>query len=176
MPEHSDLSFTPIADIGPRLRDGRLSPAALEEQCLGRIAALDPTLNAFITVTADLAREQARAAERDLRAGHWRGPLHGVPVAVKDFYDTAGIRTTGGPPPFAGMDRGGCAAASCDVARGFTPALAPTRGSMTTPPPDPSPTLHPRPASTLRAVAAAAHHWLRRRRRGAARPVALTPH
>jgi Asp-tRNA(Asn)/Glu-tRNA(Gln) amidotransferase A subunit family amidase len=54
----------------------------------------NPTLNAFITVTADLAHEQARNAEREIRAGHWRGPLHGVPVAVKDFYDTAGIRTT----------------------------------------------------------------------------------
>jgi len=66
------------------------------EHCLRRIDALQPTLNAFITVTADLAREQARDAERELAGGHWRGPLHGVPVAVKDFYDTAGIRTTAG--------------------------------------------------------------------------------
>lgn len=94
MSEHSDLSFASIADIGARMADGRLSPVALAERCLDRIEALDPTLRAFITVTAELAREQARGAESDLRAGHRRGPLHGVPVAVKDFYDTAGIRTT----------------------------------------------------------------------------------
>jgi aspartyl-tRNA(Asn)/glutamyl-tRNA(Gln) amidotransferase subunit A len=89
-----DPSFLSIADIGRRFRDSRLSPVALVQHCLDRIEALNPTLNAFITVTADLAHEQARNAEREIRAGHWRGPLHGVPVAVKDFYDTAGIRTT----------------------------------------------------------------------------------
>lgn len=96
MPEHFDLSFAPIADISTRMRHGRLSPVAVVEHCLDRIEALNPTLNAFITVTEELAREQARRAQSDMRAGHWRGPLHGVPVAVKDFYDTAGIRTTAG--------------------------------------------------------------------------------
>jgi aspartyl-tRNA(Asn)/glutamyl-tRNA(Gln) amidotransferase subunit A len=96
-----DFSFASIADISTRVRDGRLSPVALVQHCLDRIELLNPRLNAFITVTADLAREQARNAERDIRAGHWRGPLHGVPVAVKDFYDTAGIRTTAGFEHFA---------------------------------------------------------------------------
>lgn len=96
MTERLDLSFAPIADLGTRMRHGRLSPVAVVEHCLDRIEALNPTLNAFITVTEELAREQARRAEGDVRAGHWRGPLHGVPVAVKDFYDTAGIRTTAG--------------------------------------------------------------------------------
>ncbi len=96
MIERLDLSFASIADIGAEIRDGQLSPVALADHCLHRIEALNPTLNAFITVTAELAREQARKAEIDIRAGHWRGPLHGVPVAVKDFYDTAGIRTTAG--------------------------------------------------------------------------------
>ncbi len=94
MAEELDLSFASIVDINVRLRDGSLSTAALVEHSLARIATLNPTLNAFITVTVDLAREQARRAETDIRSGHWRGPLHGVPVAVKDFYDTAGIRTT----------------------------------------------------------------------------------
>lgn len=89
-----DLSFAPIADVSARMRDGRLAPVELVEHCLRRIAALNPSLNSFITVTTELAREQARRAEREIRAGHWRGPLQGVPVAVKDFYDTAGIRTT----------------------------------------------------------------------------------
>jgi len=101
MSEHIDLSFGSIADISARLRDRRLSPVALAEHCLERIEALNPTLNAFITVTAELAREQARKAESDIQAGHWRGPLHGVPVAVKDFYDTAGILTTAAFEHFA---------------------------------------------------------------------------
>jgi aspartyl-tRNA(Asn)/glutamyl-tRNA(Gln) amidotransferase subunit A len=96
MSEQIDLSFASIADISARVRDARLSPVSLVQHCLERIEALNPKVNAFITVTAELAREQARNAERDIRAGHWRGPLHGVPVAVKDFYDTAGIRTTAG--------------------------------------------------------------------------------
>lgn len=51
-------------------------------------------LNAFITVLADQALEQARDAKAEIRSGHWRGPLHGIPIGIKDFYDTAGIRTT----------------------------------------------------------------------------------
>ncbi len=88
--------FAPIAELARDIRERRLSPLALVEKCLGRIEALNPRLNAFITVTTDLAREQAGQAEREIAAGHWRGPLHGIPVAVKDFYDTAGVRTTAG--------------------------------------------------------------------------------
>jgi aspartyl-tRNA(Asn)/glutamyl-tRNA(Gln) amidotransferase subunit A len=91
-----ELTFAPIADVAARLHAGALSPVALAEHSLGRILSLGPALRAFITVTVDLAHTQARAAERELGAGRWRGPLHGVPVAVKDFYDTAGIRTTAG--------------------------------------------------------------------------------
>src|ERR1041385_1205533 len=90
-----------IVDASKGLRDGSVSSTTLTENCLGRIVALNPKLNAFITVTAELAREQAARADRELRAGTWRGPLHGVPVAIKDFYDTAGIRTTAGFEPFA---------------------------------------------------------------------------
>src|SRR5215208_7498146 len=89
-----DLDFASLADIGAWLRDGSLSPLRVVEHCLRRIALLDPRLHAFITVTGDLARRQAATAEEELRAGRRRGPLHGVPVAVKDFFDTAGIRTT----------------------------------------------------------------------------------
>ena len=96
MAEQIDLSFASIDDISAQVRDGRLSSVALVQHCLDRIEALNPALNAFITVTTELAHEQARSAERDIRDGQWRGPLHGVPVAVKDFYDTAGIRTTAG--------------------------------------------------------------------------------
>ena len=96
-----NLSFTGIAEIAAAIRDRTVSPIALVDRCLERIGELNPRLNAFITVTGDLAREQARAADREVQAGQWRGPLHGVPVAVKDFYDTAGIRTTAGDAVFA---------------------------------------------------------------------------
>jgi aspartyl-tRNA(Asn)/glutamyl-tRNA(Gln) amidotransferase subunit A len=88
--------FAPISELARDIRRRRLSPLALAEKCLSRIAALNPRLNAFITVTAELTREQARQAEREIAAGQWRGPLHGIPVAIKDFYDTAGVRTTAG--------------------------------------------------------------------------------
>ena len=66
----------------------------LVDTCLDRIAKLNPRINAFITVLADEVREQARTAEAEIAAGKSRGPLHGVPVGIKDMFDTAGIRTT----------------------------------------------------------------------------------
>lgn len=96
-----EVSLASIGELSTRIRAGTLSPIALLDQCLSRIETLNPRLNAFITVTADLAREQARAADAEIAAGHWRGPLHGVPVAVKDFYDTAGTRTTAAFERFA---------------------------------------------------------------------------
>ncbi len=86
-----DLS---LAEAGRRLRDGSLSAVALAEQALARIAAVDPGLHAFITVTAERAMADARRADAELAAGRDRGPLHGLPYALKDIYDTAGIRTT----------------------------------------------------------------------------------
>ena len=63
---------------------------------LERISRFNPPLNAFITVTADFARKQARQAEREIAAGRYRGPLHGIPISLKDLFYTAGIRTTAG--------------------------------------------------------------------------------
>ena len=85
-----------IAEAGRQLRAGSLTSAALTEAVLARIDATEPALNAFITRTDDLAREQATAADVELAAGRDRGPLHGIPFALKDLYDTAGIPTTGG--------------------------------------------------------------------------------
>jgi aspartyl-tRNA(Asn)/glutamyl-tRNA(Gln) amidotransferase subunit A len=76
------------------VRAGRLSSAELTAACLDTIARLDPVLNAFIAVTADRARAEAAAADRELAAGRWRGPLHGIPVSVKDLIDVAGTPTT----------------------------------------------------------------------------------
>ena len=91
-----DLLFAPIAEIAARYRRGDLSPVEITEHTLARIAALNPTLNAFITVTADEARASARRAATELAAGADRGLLHGIPIALKDLVDTAGIRTTCG--------------------------------------------------------------------------------
>jgi aspartyl-tRNA(Asn)/glutamyl-tRNA(Gln) amidotransferase subunit A len=83
-----------IVELAPRLRGKELSPVELTHDCLDRIEKLNPALNAFITVTAESALAQARVAESEISRGEWRGPLHGIPVALKDIIDTAGTRTT----------------------------------------------------------------------------------
>jgi aspartyl-tRNA(Asn)/glutamyl-tRNA(Gln) amidotransferase subunit A len=84
-----------IADVAPRIRSGEISPVELVRDCLARIEA-SRALNAFITVFENTALEEAHAAERDIRAGGWRGPLHGVPISLKDLVDVAGRETTSG--------------------------------------------------------------------------------
>lgn len=83
-----------IAKLAPRLRRKEVSPVEITSDCLDAIAKLNPSLNAFITVMADSALEEARAAEAEIARGEWRGPLHGIPIALKDLIDTAGVRTT----------------------------------------------------------------------------------
>ncbi len=83
-----------ISEIAARLRRKEVSPVEITRACLDRIEKLDPPLNAFITVTAESALAEARAAEIEIARGEWRGPLHGIPIALKDLIDTAGTRTT----------------------------------------------------------------------------------
>ncbi len=71
-----------------------MSPVEVATECLDRIRHLQPSLNAFITVLPEKAMDEAKAAELEIQKGHSKGVLHGVPIAVKDFYDTAGIPTT----------------------------------------------------------------------------------
>lgn len=92
----SDTINLALEQTAALVRDRRVSPVELTEACLARIGAAEPRLNAFVTVTGDLARAQAREAEGEIAAGHYRGPLHGIPVAVKDLFTTKGIRTTAG--------------------------------------------------------------------------------
>jgi aspartyl-tRNA(Asn)/glutamyl-tRNA(Gln) amidotransferase subunit A len=87
----SVLTLTAAAE---QIRTRRLSPVELTRECLAHIERLNPLLNAFITVTPDLALEQARHAEAEINAGKYRGPLHGIPIGLKDLFDTAGVRTT----------------------------------------------------------------------------------
>ena len=94
------MYYDSIAELSRRIHEQAVSPVEVVEACLRRIETLNPALNAFITVMADDARDQAKAAEAEIKAGQWRGPLHGLPVAVKDFYDTAGVATTAGFGPF----------------------------------------------------------------------------
>jgi aspartyl-tRNA(Asn)/glutamyl-tRNA(Gln) amidotransferase subunit A len=83
-----------LQDEAKLIRTKKVSPVEVVDACLKRIEEFNPKLNAFITVLADQAREQAKVAEAEIKAGKWRGPLHGIPVGIKDFYDTAGIKTT----------------------------------------------------------------------------------
>ena len=88
--------FAPLHEVASLLERRELSPVELTEAILLRIDALDPALNAYQLVLADRAREDARRAEAEIAAGRYRGPLHGVPIAVKDLLATAGVTTAAG--------------------------------------------------------------------------------
>ncbi|MFQ5937525.1 MAG: amidase [Acidiferrobacterales bacterium] len=96
-----DLAFASIGELAPRLAAREISPVELTEAVLARIAQLDDKLNAYITVLEDRTLQSARTAESDIRAGDYRSPLHGVPVAIKDLFATRGVRTTFGSPLFS---------------------------------------------------------------------------
>lgn len=85
-----------MAQLAARIRARRLSPLELVRVYLERIERLNPRLNAFLTVTAEAAVTEARRAEREIARGRWRGPLHGIPVALKDNIYTRGVHTTAG--------------------------------------------------------------------------------
>jgi aspartyl-tRNA(Asn)/glutamyl-tRNA(Gln) amidotransferase subunit A len=88
------LHFLTIAEASALIAARKLSPLEYVDALLARAEALDDQVNAFVTRTAELAREQARVAEREITRGRFRGPLHGIPFGVKDIFDTAGILTT----------------------------------------------------------------------------------
>jgi aspartyl-tRNA(Asn)/glutamyl-tRNA(Gln) amidotransferase subunit A len=90
-----ELCYLSIAEASRLMATKELSPVELTRAYLERIDALDAKLHAYITVTADLAIDQARAAEKDILSQGPRSPMHGIPFALKDIYDTAGIATTG---------------------------------------------------------------------------------
>ncbi|HET8999456.1 MAG TPA: amidase [bacterium] len=96
----NELAFASVSELAVRIRSRDLSPVAVVDDLLARTERCR-ALNAFITVTADMARAQAASAEREINAGRYRGPLHGIPVSLKDLIDTKGIRTTRGSRIFA---------------------------------------------------------------------------
>ena len=89
-----------LAETSDLLRRKKISPVELSEACLARIEQLNPSINAFITVMHDSALAQAREAENEIQRGNWRGPLHGIPIGLKDLIDTAGVKTTCGSALF----------------------------------------------------------------------------
>src|SRR5438876_4035455 len=92
----SNISQLSLSEASQLVRSKKVSPVELTYACLNRIERLNPKLNAFIIVTADSALAEARQAEAEIQHDRWRGPLHGIPIALKDLVDTAGVRTTAG--------------------------------------------------------------------------------
>jgi aspartyl-tRNA(Asn)/glutamyl-tRNA(Gln) amidotransferase subunit A len=96
MTNREQLLSLHVAELAQKFRLHQLSPVEVTDAYLARIEATEPRLHAYITVTAELARQAARDAEAEIMAGRWRGPFHGVPVALKDLCNTKGILTTSG--------------------------------------------------------------------------------
>jgi aspartyl-tRNA(Asn)/glutamyl-tRNA(Gln) amidotransferase subunit A len=94
--EASELCYLGLRSLGTLMQRQELSPVEATEAVVDRVEKIDRQLNSFITLLRDEAMAQARAAEREILEGHYRGPLHGIPIAVKDLYYTKGIRTTAG--------------------------------------------------------------------------------
>src|SRR5581483_5243698 len=92
----SDITMLSLEDVAGRIAAKDVSPVEATEAALARIEALQPKLNAFVTVTAEQALAKAREAAKQIARGDYRGALHGVPVAIKDLFDTKGVRTTAG--------------------------------------------------------------------------------
>jgi Asp-tRNA(Asn)/Glu-tRNA(Gln) amidotransferase A subunit family amidase len=96
----ADIAFAPVAQLSRWIETKKLTSERLTNIYLDRIRRYDPKLRAIITLTADVALQQARAADREIASGKYRGPLHGIPFGVKDLLDTAGIATTWGAEPY----------------------------------------------------------------------------
>ena len=91
-----EICYMGAGDLSKLVQSKEISPVEIIEAHLTRIDATEPVLNSFITLLADQARKAARQAEKDIQAGRYKGPLHGIPVALKDLYNTGGVRTTSG--------------------------------------------------------------------------------
>ena len=95
-----DICFTPAVELAAMIRDGEVSSLEVVQAVLDRIERLNPLINSYCTVVADRALDEARAADTAIAGGAETGPLHGVPVSIKDLVATKGIRTTHGSPLF----------------------------------------------------------------------------
>jgi aspartyl-tRNA(Asn)/glutamyl-tRNA(Gln) amidotransferase subunit A len=115
-----------LSEASELVRTSKLSPVELTRECLNRIERLDSKLNAFITVTAEAALAQAYAAETEIQYGNWKGPLHGIPIGLKDILDTANVHTTAA----SGVFKDRIPAQDADVVRRLRAAGAVLLGKM----------------------------------------------
>lgn len=95
-----DVLYLTVEELGERIKAGHISPVELTDSYLARSRRIGQRLNAYVTITDDLARKQAKLAEDEIKAGKYRGPLHGIPYAAKDLLAVAGYPTTWGAKPF----------------------------------------------------------------------------
>ena len=121
-----EICYMSAGDLGRLVQKGDISPVEIIEAHLSRISATEPVLNSFITLLPDEALAAARQAERDIRAGRYRGPLHGIPVGLKDLFNTGGVRTTSGSRIFDTF----VPAEDCTVAARFREAGAILLGKL----------------------------------------------
>ena len=98
--QRNEIPFLTVAELADHIRNRDVSPVEVTEAYLDRIDSLNSQIRAYLTVTADIARQAAQDCEEEIAAGNYRGPLHGIPVAVKDQMYTEGVRTTIGTPLF----------------------------------------------------------------------------
>ena len=91
-----ELEFISIAEASKLIANKKISPVELTDTLLNRVATLDPQVNSFITLTADIAKKAAKDAENEIVKGRYKGHLHGIPFGLKDIYNTKGILTSGG--------------------------------------------------------------------------------
>jgi aspartyl-tRNA(Asn)/glutamyl-tRNA(Gln) amidotransferase subunit A len=92
----SEVAGLSLAQVSTEIRNKRVSPIEATEACLQRIGEREGLINSFLTLTAESALQEAAERTQELAEGQWRGPLHGVPIALKDLFNTAGVRTTSG--------------------------------------------------------------------------------
>src|SRR5699024_3068447 len=92
----TELPFLTATELTPLIQSKKLSPVDLTKHILNRIQKTNQTINAYITTQNELARKQTQKAEDDIMNGQYKGPLHGIPLGIKDNYSTEGIQTTAG--------------------------------------------------------------------------------
>ena len=125
-----EICYMSAGDLSKLVQNKEISPVEIIEAHLTRIDATEPVLNSFITLLADEARGAALQAEKDIQAGRYKGPLHGIPVALKDLYNTGGVRTTSGSRIFDNF----IPTEDCTVAAKFQQAGAILVGKLNMPP------------------------------------------
>jgi hypothetical protein len=113
----NDLAYGSLTEVSALIRRREISPIDLVRACRERIERLQPQLNAFITIMSEEAMRDAKRADAEIHRGQWKGALHGIPIGIKDFFDTAGVKTTAAFAPFRNRIPGGDAASVARLKR-----------------------------------------------------------